>query len=78
MLRSDWVTIETLLRAARPSLSQMPRGQVTMDSADLVSNVADGKHLPNMLGLKLVRDAALGNGKYVYTDSAGTSIATNV
>ena len=78
MLRSDWVMFETLLRAARPALTQMPRGSVTIDTANLDANVATGKHLPDMLGLRVTRDEALANNKYVYVDSAGTTISTNV
>lgn len=77
MLRSDWVTFETLLRAARPALSQMPRGTMSIDSANLAANVGDAVHLPDMLGLRLVRSAALANGKYTYTDSAGSTISSN-
>lgn len=77
MLRSDWTAFETLLRAARPSLAQMPRGTMEIDSADLAANVSDGKHLPDMLGLKLSRLASLANGKYVYKDSAGSTISSN-
>ncbi len=77
MLRSDWTGFETLLRAARPALSQMPRGTMKIDSADLVTNVADLTHLPDMLGLRVSRLASLANGKYTYLDSAGSTISSN-
>ena len=81
MLRTDWVTFHDLIKALKPTLAQLPRGQVTIDAAGLSASgysIADGAHLPDIMGLKLVRDAALADGKYVHTDPAGTTIGTNV
>lgn len=77
MLRTDWTAFEKLLRVARPALAQMPRGTMEIDSVDLAANVADGKHLPDMLGLKVSRLASLANDKYVYKNSAGSTISSN-
>jgi len=81
MLRSDHVTFLDLIKALKPTLANMPRGEVAIDAAGLVASgysFADEAFLGTVLGLKLVRDEALANNKYVYTDSAGTTIGTNV
>jgi len=82
MLRTDWVTFNDLIKALKPTLAQMPRGGITIDVDSLTTgygySAADGEHLPDIMGLKVTRDAALATGKYVYSDSAGTSIGTNV
>jgi hypothetical protein len=81
MLRTDWVTFHDLIKALKPTLAQMPRGQVTVDAAGFAASgyaFADGEHLPDIMGLRLIRDDALGDGEYVYTDPAGSTIGTNV
>lgn len=54
------------------------RGYVTIDSADLVLNKATGLLVGTTLGIPMYRDTALANGKFVYKDTAGNTLATNV
>jgi len=53
------------------------RGRITIDSADLVLNKADGALVGTSLGVPMYRDTALANGKFVYKDSAGNTLASN-
>lgn len=77
MLRSDWVAFNDLLRAVKPTLTQMPRGKVNIDAASL-SGYNDGAHLPGIMGLRVVRLASLANGKYTYiNDTGGGTVASN-
>ena len=76
MLRSEWVAFENLLRAVKPTVTQMPRGYVTVDASSL-SGYASGAHVPDIMGLRVTRLSTLADGKYVYYDSAGSTIASN-
>ncbi len=59
-------------------LASKLRGTLTIDSADLVLNKATGILVGTSLGIPMYRDSALANGKFVYKDSAGNTLATNV
>ena len=64
--------------SGKVTLTEAKRGKITMDSADLVLYKADGQLAGSFLGIPIFRDAALGNGKFVYTSEAGDSLLTNV
>ena len=80
MLRTDRNIIEAYMRgtSGRVTLAQMPLGKFSMDSADLVLNKADGVLVGTFLSLPIYRLASLANDKFVYYDSAGNSLVTNV
>ena len=81
MLRSDWVTFHDLIKALKPTLAHMPRGQVNIDAAGLSASgyaYADLTHLPDIMGLRVVRLASLADGKYTYiSDVDGSTVASN-
>lgn len=64
--------------SGRSTLPEAKRGRITMDSVDLAAYKADGQLSGTFLGIPIYRDAALANGKFVYTDYAGNSLLTNV
>lgn len=82
MNRADWVTFNDLIKAVKPTVAQMPRGTVQIDVDSLTTgygySVADLTHLPDIMGLRVTRLAALATGKYTYKDTGAVEIATNV
>jgi hypothetical protein len=81
MLRADWVTFHNLIKAVKPTVAQMPRGIISIDIDSLTTGYgyayADGAHLPDIMGMRVVRLAALATGKYTYVSEGGTTIASN-
>jgi len=81
MLRTDWVAFHDLLKAVKPTLAHMPRGKLNIDAAGLSASgysYADGTHLPDIMGLRVVRLASLANDKYTYiNDTGGGTVASN-
>lgn len=77
MLRDDRDIIVQALKTAKLSLGELKRGYITFDSADLLANKADGALVAVIMGLKVNRLDSLSNGKYVYYDAAGNSLASN-
>jgi hypothetical protein len=53
------------------------RGRITFDSAELVLRYATGRLVATLLGVPVYRDSDLNNGKFVYKDSAGNTLASN-
>lgn len=81
MLRSDHNIPNDYRRAAEWAGSftvKKLRGYITFDSAECVLRYASGVKIGTTLGIPMYRDADLGNGKFVYKDSAGNTLATNV
>ena len=77
MNRADWVTFNDLTKAVKPTVAHMPRGQVNIDAASL-SAVTDATHLPDIMGLRVVRLASLADGKYTYiSDVDASTVASN-
>ena len=60
--------------------SQLKLGVFYYDCAnwEAAGGPADGEHICDILGVRVVRDADLAVGKFVYDDIYGTEIATNV
>ena len=82
MLREDWVTFHNLIKALKPTLAHMPRGQVNIDIDSLTTgygySAADLEHLPDIMGLRVQRLASLATGKYTYISGVdGTTVASN-
>lgn len=79
MLNTDLNIIMDYVRSSsgRATIAQMPRGYINFDAATL-SGVTDGDLIGSAFGLPVKRSAALGNGKFAYLDSAGSTILTNV
>ena len=81
MLREEWVYFNDLLRAVKPTVAHMPRGQVNIDDTGLSASgyaFADGAHLPDIMGLRVVRLASLADNKYTYiSDVDGSTVASN-
>lgn len=81
MLRSDINIVHDYIRDAstgRPTIAEMKRGYIQMDSADLVLYHSDGDLVGSVLGIPVYREADLANGKFAYYDAAGNSLLTNV
>ena len=77
MLRNTHVTlVDWLRKTVRPKVSQMTRGYVEIDSADLAAK-ADGEHVGSALGLRMIREEDLANGKYSYKNPAGSILYKN-
>ena len=75
MLRTDWVAVNDIMRAVKPTLAQMPRGYIQIDAAGLSASgyaYADGTHLPDVMGIRMTRLAALANDHRDYYNEAGT------
>lgn len=80
MLRTDLNIIQDYFRAQEEAktMARKLRGRITFDSVDVAARYADGMLIGSYLGIPIYRDAALGNGKFVYKDAAGNSLETNV
>lgn len=79
MLRTDRNIIEAYMRgtSGKSTLAHMFRGKFSMDSADLVTNKADGELVGTFLSLPIYRKAALANGIFDYYNDAGNALLTN-
>jgi len=68
--------IDWLRGTVRPNVAEMKRGYIEVDSA-CISGITDGLLVGSALGLRLVREADLGNDEYTYKDPAGSTIYQN-
>lgn len=88
LIGTDRNAIEAFLKAATgvagadcKKAAQLKLGTFYYDCAnwdDATIGFADGTHVCDIYGVRVVRDAALANGKYSYKDIYGTEIDTNV
>ncbi|HKZ45102.1 MAG TPA: hypothetical protein VJ343_00160 [archaeon] len=81
MLRSDLEIIHAFRRNLEWNgtfPSGRLRGTITFDSAQEALTHADGQLIGVLNSIPVYREGDLGNGKFIYYDFAGNTLATNV
>lgn len=77
MTRLNRNILEAAMKTARSSLGSISLGKITFDSADDVLYKADGALTGVVVGIPVYRLASLDDGKYVYANLAGSTLASN-